>query len=445
MFIKRSHLLNRILSLVLIVSLFLPGFSPLVHADNSIYSKASDWAKVEIESAESSGVLPPILKGKDMTKFATREELCELAVLLYEKLNGETLKSSENNPFNDTKNVQIIKAYELGITTGTSSTTFEPNSITNREQVATMFGRAVEGLYPNMDYSGIGAPNFTDKADISSWALSHVMFLSKEGIIEGYAGKFMPKPITVAQKQKGYGMTTREQAIAITVRIYSKYKDEKVEKPNPLLGDKEKAALSLIEKPGLLLTEKPGMSLSEKVSFSLSEEQNLAKIDFNTRVFNPIYKPKLKLLIASSSLPGGNKSFTSAPYSVLVRKDINPKHSFKWELPADVLSQTNKIIWEVSAIPFDGSPIENFSKIQPGVLVTGSTSKTTNSFQVDFEKVAEAERIPPKSSIPKLNTSTLSSPLLNASKVNDNFIKLPTLIDPSKITLKPTQIGRAHV
>lgn len=219
MFKKKSNLLKKTLSLVLTMSILLSSFSTIVIADNSISSKASDWAKSEIESAYNNGVLPPMLKGADMTKFATREELCELAVLLYEKLNGKVVPIPEKNPFMDTKNGQIMKAYSLGITSGTSATTFEPNTIISREQVATMFGRAIQKIYPIMDYSEIGAPNFMDKADISSWALSHVLFLSKRGIIKGDAGKFMPRAITKEQKKNGYGTTTREQAIAISVRM----------------------------------------------------------------------------------------------------------------------------------------------------------------------------------------------------------------------------------
>lgn len=216
---KKRSLLNRIISFVLTLSLLLTGIPILVHADDNIYSKASDWAKSEIESANKNGVLPTMLKGKDMTKFATREELCELAVLLYEKLNGKVVPVPSDNAFTDTKNEQVMKAYSLGITSGTTATTFEPNTIISREQVATMFGRAIQKLYPNMNYSELGAPNFLDKANISSWALSHVLFLSREGIIKGDDGKFMPRGITEDQKKNGYGTTKREEAIAITVRI----------------------------------------------------------------------------------------------------------------------------------------------------------------------------------------------------------------------------------
>jgi hypothetical protein len=45
----------------------------------------------------------------------------------------------------------------------------------------------------------------------------------KIGILAGDAkGNFMPKATTTAQEASGYGMATREQAIALSVRTYNK-------------------------------------------------------------------------------------------------------------------------------------------------------------------------------------------------------------------------------
>ena len=60
-----------------------------------------------------------------MTKPITREEFAELAVLLYEKVTDKS-ETVSPNPFTDTTNPQILKAYKLGITAGTSQTTFSP-------------------------------------------------------------------------------------------------------------------------------------------------------------------------------------------------------------------------------------------------------------------------------------------------------------------------------
>ncbi|MDD2504544.1 MAG: hypothetical protein PHG58_11990 [Clostridia bacterium] len=45
--------------------------------------------------------------------------------------------------------------------------------------------------------------------------------MSSIGIIKGDAqGNFMPKATTTVQEAQGYGMATREQAIAMTVRTF---------------------------------------------------------------------------------------------------------------------------------------------------------------------------------------------------------------------------------
>ena len=151
----------------------------------------------------------------------TREEFCELAVLLYEKVTDTAASPAPSNPFTDTTNSQILKAYALGITTGTSTTTFSPKTLINREQCAAMLFRAIKAIAPAADYSVAGIKDFPDQKDISSWAVDATKYMSKLGIIKGDAsGNFMPKATTTAQTAAGYGMATREAAILMTVRTY---------------------------------------------------------------------------------------------------------------------------------------------------------------------------------------------------------------------------------
>lgn len=182
--------------------------------------KGSSWAAGEIEKAEALGLIPDSIKKADLTKPITREEFAELAVKLYEKTTGVAATPASPNPFTDTKNPEILKAFKIGITTGTSKTTFAPKELTNREQVATMLSRAIRGMAPDGDFSTTGAPAFSDQKDISSWALEHVLFMARLGIIKGSGGKFMPKATTTAQTEAGYATTTREQAIAMSVRSF---------------------------------------------------------------------------------------------------------------------------------------------------------------------------------------------------------------------------------
>ncbi len=194
---------------------------PILPGPESFYSNASTWAEPELTEANGLGLIPDILIGADMTKSITREEFCELAVLLYEKMTGMTASPMTPNPFADTTNSQILKAYKLGITTGTSATTFSPKTLINREQCATMLFRAIKAIVPNADYSVLGVNDFPDQKDISPWAVDGAKYMSKLGIIKGdTAGNFMPKPITVAQATAGFGMAAREAAILMTVRTY---------------------------------------------------------------------------------------------------------------------------------------------------------------------------------------------------------------------------------
>ena len=199
-------------------------FSNIISHGLPAYSIASDWAKSELDKADANGLIPASLKGADMTKPITREEFADLAVVLYEKTTGKSTEAVALNPFKDTANPQILKAYNLGIVKGISVDKFAPKELTNREQVATMLSRAIRVMVLGGDFSAAGAPTFTDQKNISDWALEHALFMAKMGIINGADGKFMPKAVTTAEKASGYATTTREQALAMSTRIYEKYK-----------------------------------------------------------------------------------------------------------------------------------------------------------------------------------------------------------------------------
>lgn len=190
----------------------------------SYYQKASTWAEPELKKAEAAGLIPAILKGADLTRPITREEFCELSVLLYEKTTGKTATTA-SNPFTDTTNPQILKAFDLGITSGTSDTTFSPKTPINREQCAAMLFRAMKAIEPKGDYSIAGVGDFPDQMKISGYAVEATKYMSKTGIITGdEQGNFMPKATTSAQEAANYGSATREQAIALSMRTYEKMK-----------------------------------------------------------------------------------------------------------------------------------------------------------------------------------------------------------------------------
>lgn len=196
-------------------------FSNVIASGVSAF-KASEWAKPELEKAGAQGLIPDILKGADLTKPITREEFCELALVLYEKSTGKAAAPVSLNPFTDTSNPQILKAYTLGITTGTSGTTFEPNKTITREQCATMLFRAIKVIKPDGNFSVTRVADFKDQNEVSQYAQEATKYMSGLGIIKGDAGYFMPKANPSRSQAVNYGTATREAAILMSIRTSDK-------------------------------------------------------------------------------------------------------------------------------------------------------------------------------------------------------------------------------
>ena len=196
-------------------------------------TRTSAWARDEMTQANALGLIPDTLKDADMTKRITRAEFAAVSVKLYESLTGKT-STAASTPFTDisgnSNRADIGKAYGLGIAVGVSDTEFAPDVAINREQLATMLCRTVkkyrfdgwtidkDGQY-YLDTSGVST--FADDADISGYAKPSVYYMAKMGIIKGVDDThFAPQNITPEQEAQGYATATREQAIALSLRIY---------------------------------------------------------------------------------------------------------------------------------------------------------------------------------------------------------------------------------
>ena len=196
--------------------------------------EASEWAKDELARADELGLIPETLEGADLTADITRAEFAAVAVKVYEALaNGEAIPAVIN-PFTDTSDIEILKAYNIGAVNGTSATTYSPNDLLNREQAATMLTRvfkkvSIPGWTLATDSQFALAYEkptaFADDADISDWAKDSVYFMAANGIINGLGNnKFAPKNVTSADEANGYANATREQALIIAVRMVENLK-----------------------------------------------------------------------------------------------------------------------------------------------------------------------------------------------------------------------------
>ena len=131
--------MKKIISTMLVLCLMLSAFTVMAE---SKWTNASDWAIPELENAIAVGVYPAALENKDLTADITRAEQAALTVKIYEAVTGKEAPSGEN-PFTDTTDAEIVKAFKLGITSGTTATTFSPDDNLTREQAAAMLARAV--------------------------------------------------------------------------------------------------------------------------------------------------------------------------------------------------------------------------------------------------------------------------------------------------------------
>lgn len=194
----------------------------LVGTSALAYTGQSDWADESLRSAEANNIMPYVIKISDVSMPVTRAEFAAVAVRLYDAMSDTDAEAASYNPFTDTADRDVLKAYAAGITTGVTDTTFEPDSHISREQAATMLARVyslVENREPVPEYSHL----FNDDEEISDYAKASVYFMSENMIISGI-GDNMFGPADTA---------SREQAVVIAERMFEKFRPELVATPVP--------------------------------------------------------------------------------------------------------------------------------------------------------------------------------------------------------------------
>jgi hypothetical protein len=173
------------------------------------YSSASGWAVEELKTAASYGLVTGKVKSS-LKKDITREEFCSIAVKLYEALSGSAAAPAVYNPFTDTTDTDVLKAYEAGIVKGISADKFAPDNKITRQEICVMIYRAIKAAKPGLDYSTTGMAAFADEDKIASWAIQEVRFAFKNNIMKGTGGN----------KISPLDNTTREQGIVLVKRTY---------------------------------------------------------------------------------------------------------------------------------------------------------------------------------------------------------------------------------
>ncbi len=174
----------------------------------------ADWAKPELQEAEAAGLFSPTLLESDLRLPITREEFAGVCVRVISAA-GQDLPPAEKlagqNPFADTENPEVLQAYALGITLGSSSSTFSPFGALTREQGAVMLDRTWNVLAPGTVISEPGSP-FADSEKVSTWAADSVRRMAAAGLVQGTGeNRFSP------------GETlSRQEAMVIALRLLTR-------------------------------------------------------------------------------------------------------------------------------------------------------------------------------------------------------------------------------
>ena len=167
----------------------------------------SDWALIEMNEANTSGLLTPSA-ARDFHDTLTRDEFCELVVVMVEQTLGSKLPIPEANPFVDDADpvsIHALKAWQYGIITGVTQTLFAPLQKVERQQICSMMIRAIRRLENDLNRtilaSGIATLPYRDAAQFQDYAVEPAKLAYTNGIMRGDdQGNFFPESYISSQE-----------------------------------------------------------------------------------------------------------------------------------------------------------------------------------------------------------------------------------------------------
>ena len=166
----------------------------------------SSWAVEQVNAAITRNLVPQNLQS-NYTRTTTRAEFAALAVALFETVTGREI--SERMEFNDTNDINVQKMGGLGVVVGMGEGNFAPHSTLTREQAAVMLARLAEAIGNPLPQPN-SSDRFSDRAQISSWAIRAVEQVQTVGVMMGIGNNmFSPQ-----------GNYTREQSIVTILRLF---------------------------------------------------------------------------------------------------------------------------------------------------------------------------------------------------------------------------------
>lgn len=200
-----------------IVTVNHPGWSTYVLAGQTISFTdiSTSWAESHIKALAHKF----IIKGTSQDKFSPTASLtrAQFTALLVRSLGLNASNSNLNSAtapasafakqvsFSDVPATawyaqDVATAYEAGLIQGISATSFAPDQVVTRQDLAVLLARALELTGAKLQQSNPSLHTYSDSADIQSYAKDSINLLSQYGVIDGITNnksKFDPqKPAT---------------------------------------------------------------------------------------------------------------------------------------------------------------------------------------------------------------------------------------------------------
>ncbi|MFR1259373.1 MAG: NlpC/P60 family protein [Oscillospiraceae bacterium] len=157
------------------------------------------------------GILPSSFTSGDLTATITRGEMCELAVVAFEKATGNVIDELERTDyFTDTTDKNILKAYEYGIVSGYPDGSFQPGKTLTRQE----FFKIIQNFCEAAAYTSTRSKDlsaFADAGSIGSWAREAAQLCVSNAFVDGTktGSSYYLRPTEGASRQEAMVMFLR--------------------------------------------------------------------------------------------------------------------------------------------------------------------------------------------------------------------------------------------
>lgn len=199
---------KKIISLALALCIAFTLCIPCFAANNY-----TNWFAGDYMEMTQLGLLPASFSGYDLTKPITRYEMCELALLAFEKITKNAIDAPTQSYFSDTSNANVLKAYEHGIVAGYPDGTFKPNKLLTRQEFFQIIVNFCNAAAFRPSASGTDMSKFTDYYSVANWAKEAAQICYKCGYVYGTA-------TANGSVLNPNSNTSRQEAMAMFLRCY---------------------------------------------------------------------------------------------------------------------------------------------------------------------------------------------------------------------------------